>query len=109
MESESSKILSFPKDPVLSWIEVYQQGCLEHLPSGTIAVYVSILRQFLRWIAERTKKGEAFQPDHLTTSAIEQYLSGLASQGYSFAHRKRVNRSSPTFVNGLLMNEGCSL
>src|SRR5262249_17572798 len=102
MESESSKILSFPKDPVLSWIEAYQQGCLEHLPPGTVAVYVSILRQFLRWIAERTKKGEAFQPDHLTTSAIEHYLSSLASQGYSFAHRKRVKSVITHFCQWLV-------
>src|SRR5436853_6413410 len=60
------------------------------LPSGTRSVYVSILRQFLRWVAERTKKGEAFQPDLLSTRAIEHYLVCLASQGYSFAHCKRV-------------------
>lgn len=102
MESESSKIFSFPKDPVLSWIEAYQQGCLEHLPPGTVAVYVSILRQFLRWIAERTKKGEAFQADHLTTSAIEHYLSSLASQGYSFAHRKRVKSVITHFCQWLV-------
>jgi site-specific recombinase XerD len=102
MESESSKILSFPKDTVLSWIEAYQQGCLEHLPSGTVAVYVSILRQFLRWVTERTKKGEAFQPDHLTTLAIEHYLSSLASQGYSFAHRKRVKSVITHFCQWLV-------
>jgi len=102
MESESSKILSFPKDSVLSWIEAYQQGCLEHLPSGTVAVYVSILRQFLRWVAERTKKGEIFQPDHLTTSAIEHYLSSLVSQEYSFAHRKRVKSVITHFCQWLV-------
>lgn len=102
MESESSKILPFPKDPVLAWIEAYQQGCLEHLPSGTVAVYVSILRQFLRWVAEQTKKGEAFQPDQLTTSAIEHYLFRLASQGYSFAHRKRVKSVITHFCQWLV-------
>jgi site-specific recombinase XerD len=102
MESESSKILSFPKDPVLSWIEAYQRGCLGHLPSGTVAVYVSILRQFLRWVAEQTKKGEAFQPDHLTTSTIKHYLSGLERQGYSFAHRKRVKSVITHFCQWLV-------
>ena len=90
MESEPSKILSFPKDPALSWIETYQQECFKHLPSGTVAVYVSILRQFLRWVTERTRKGEAFQPDHLTAMMVERYLFDLSSQGYSYAHCKRV-------------------
>jgi site-specific recombinase XerD len=102
MESESSKILSFPKDPALFWIEAYQQGYLQHLPSGTVAVYVSILRQFLRWVTERTSSREAFQPDHLTTSVIELYLFDLASQGYSFTHRKRVKSVITHFCQWLV-------
>ncbi len=102
METESSKILSFPKDPVLSWIEAYQQGCLEHLPSSTVAVYVSILRQFLRWVIERAKKGEVFQPDHLTTPIIERYLFDLSNQGYSFTHRKRVKSVITHFCQWLV-------
>jgi site-specific recombinase XerD len=102
MELESSKILSFPKDPALSWTLAYQQGCLKHLPSGTVAVYVSILRQFLRWVTERTKKGEAFQLGHLTASVIERYLFDLASQGYSFTHRKRVKSVITHFCQWLV-------
>jgi len=102
MESESSKILSFPKDPALSWIEAYQQGYLQHLASGTVAVYVSILRQFLRWVTERTKRGEAFQPEHLTTSVIERYLFDLSSRGYSFTHRKRVKSVITHFCQWLV-------
>src|SRR5689334_2795053 len=106
MESEPSKILSFPKDPALSWTEAYQQECLKHLPSGTVAVYVSILRQFLRWVTERTKKGEAFQPDHLTASMIERYLFDLANQGYSFTHRKRVKSVIIHFCQWLVDERG---
>jgi site-specific recombinase XerD len=67
-----------------------------------VAVYTSILRQFLRWVTERAKKGETFQPDHLTTSAIERYLSDLASQGYSFTHRKRVKSVITHFCQWLV-------
>jgi site-specific recombinase XerD len=102
MEPEPSKILAFPKDPALSWIEAYQQECFNHLPSGTVAVYVSILRQFLRWVTERAKKGEAFQPDYLTTSMIERYLFDLANQGYSFTHRKRVKSVTTHFCQWLV-------
>ncbi len=90
MESESSKILSFPQNTPLPWIEAYQRTCLAHLPSGTLAVYVSILRQFTQWIMERTKSREEFQPNALTSSLVERYLFDLSAQGYSFSHRKRV-------------------
>jgi site-specific recombinase XerD len=90
MKSEPSKILSFPKGSPFLWIESYQQACLIHLPSGTRAVYVSILRQFTQWVAQRAKKSEGFQPDQLTASVIEGYLFDLGGQGYSYAHCKRV-------------------
>jgi site-specific recombinase XerD len=90
MESEPSKILSFPKDPALLWIENYQQACLIHLLTGTRAVYISILRQFTQWVAQRVKKREGFQPDQLTAPVIECYLFDLGGQGYSYAHCKRV-------------------
>lgn len=102
MESESSKILSFPKDTGLTWIEAYQQGCFTHLPSGTVAVYISILRQFTRWIIERSKKGEGFEPDHLTALLIERYLFDLSSQGYSFHHCKRVKSVITHFCQWLV-------
>ncbi len=53
-------------------------------------MYVSILRQFTQWVAERAKKSEGFQPDQLTAPVIERYLFDLSSQGYSYAHCKRV-------------------
>lgn len=90
MEPESSNILSFPQNTALPWIEAYQRTCLAHLPSSTVAVYVSILRQFTQWITERTSSREEFQPNALTSSLIERYLSDLSAQGYSFTHCKRV-------------------
>jgi len=106
MESESSKILSFPKDPALSWIEAYQQGCLIHLSSGTVAVYVSILRQFLQWVIEGAKKSEGFGPDSLTAPVIECYLFDLSNQGDSFTHRKRVKSVIIHFCQWLVDEQG---
>ncbi|HZR43024.1 MAG TPA: tyrosine-type recombinase/integrase [Ktedonobacteraceae bacterium] len=51
---------------------------------------MSILRQFTQWVVQRAKKGEEFQPDQLTAPVIERYLFELSSQGYSYAHCKRV-------------------
>lgn len=90
MESESSNILSFPQPTILPWIEAYQRTCLTHLPSGTVAVYVSILRQFTQWSMGQTKQRESFQINTLTSSMIERYLFDLSTQGYSFSHCKRV-------------------
>jgi site-specific recombinase XerD len=90
MESESSNILSFPQSTILPWIEAYQRTCLAHLPSGTVAVYVSILRHFTQWSMGQTKQREPFQINTLTSSMIERYLFDLSTQGYSFSHYKRV-------------------
>ena len=102
MEPESPKILSFPQNTPLPWIEAYQRTCLAHLPSGTLAVYVSILRHFTQWIMERTKQREEFQPDTLTSSLVERYLFDLSAQGYSFSHRKRVKSVLLNFCQWLV-------
>ncbi len=102
MESESSKILSFPKNTALTWIEAYQRTCLAQLPSSTVAVYVSILRQFTQWVMERTKPREEFQPNALTSSMVERYLFDLSAQGYSFSHRKRVKSVLLNFCQWLV-------
>jgi site-specific recombinase XerD len=102
MEPESPKILSFPQNTPLPWIEAYQRTCLAHLPSGTLAVYVSILRHFTQWIMERTKQREEFQPNTLTSSLVERYLFDLSAQGYSFSHRKRVKSVLLNFCQWLV-------
>jgi len=102
MESESSNILSFPQNTALPWIEAYQRTCLAQLPSGTVAVYVSILRHFTQWSMERTKKREEFQPSTLTSSLIERYLLNLSAQEYSFSHLKRVKSVLLNFCQWLV-------
>jgi site-specific recombinase XerD len=90
MESESSNILSFPQQTIPPWIEAYQRTYLAHLPSGTVAVYLSILRHFTQWSMGQTKQREPFQINALTSAMIERYLCDLSLQGYSFSHCKRV-------------------
>lgn len=102
MESESSNTLSFPQNTALPWIEAYRRTCLAQLPSGTVAVYVSILRHFTQWSMERTKKREEFQPSVLTSSLIERYLFDLSAQEYSFPHLKRVKSVLLNFCQWLV-------
>src|SRR6266436_3297041 len=70
----SPKMLPFPKNTALPLIEAYQRTCLAHLPPGTVAVYISILRQFAQWVMERTSSREEFQSNALTPSVVERYL-----------------------------------
>lgn len=102
MESESSNILSFPQNTALPWIEAYQRTCLAQLSSGTVAVYVSILRHFTQWSTKRTSSREEFQPNTLTFSLVERYLFGLSTQGYSFSHQKRVKSVLLNFCQWLV-------
>jgi site-specific recombinase XerD len=75
---------------------------LTQLPSGTVAVYVSILRHFTQWGIERMKRKEEFQLNTLTSPMIEHYLSDLSAQGYSFSHRKRVKSVLLNFCQWLV-------
>jgi len=102
MESESSNILSFPQQTALPWIEAYQRTCLAHLPSGTVAVYVSILRHFTQWSMEQTSSRETFQLNTLTSAMIERYLFDLSAQKYSFSHCKRVKSVLRNFCQWLV-------
>lgn len=102
MEAELSKILPFPQNTALPLVEAYQLTCLTHLPSGTVAVYVSILRHFAQWAMERTSSREEFQPHALTSSFIERYLFDLSAQRYSFSHRKRVKSVLLNFCQWLV-------
>ncbi len=102
MESESSNILSFPQQTALPWIEAYQRTCLAHLPSGTVAVYVSILRHFTQWSMEQTSSRETFQLNTLTSAMIERYLFDLSAQKYSFSHCKRVKSVLLNFCQWLV-------
>lgn len=102
MESASSNILSFPQNTALPWTLAYQQTSLAQLPSGTVAVYMSILRQFTQWMTEQTSSREEFQPNALTSAMVERYLLDLSTHGYSFSHCKRVKSVLLNFCQWLV-------
>jgi len=89
MASETSPVVLFPGNPALPWIQEYQQTRFTSRPSGTVAIYMSVLHHFTQWIVDRTRKRHLFHPDQLTPPTITLYLSDLAAQGYSTSHRKR--------------------
>ena len=91
-----------PTAAATSWIEEYQQACLTPHDAGTIRVYRHILSQFTHWIEQQSGRDGPFAPDQITTSLVERYLTGLAAQGYSPSHWKRVKSVISHFCQWLI-------
>lgn len=100
--TEPSNIVPFPQLGMQEWIEGYQQACLTKLDEATVDAYTRILRQFTEWVAKRPGHGKHFQPDQLTTTVVEGYLSLLKGQGYSVSHRTRVKSVIKHFCQWLI-------
>lgn len=100
--TELSNIVPFPQLGTQEWIESYQQACLTKLDEATVDAYTRILRQFAQWVATRPGHSRHFQPDQLTTTVVEGYLSLLKEQGYSVSHRTRVKSVIKHFCQWLI-------
>jgi site-specific recombinase XerD len=74
--------------------------------SGTIEVYLRIIRQFTNWLATKVGNDNSFQPQHLTKTAFETYLKYLENQGYSLAHRVLVKSATSSFAHFLIEEKG---
>lgn len=74
--------------------------------TGTVDAYGRILRQLTAWIATRPGSGNGFQPAHFTRTALETYLTDLATAGYSVSHRMRVKAVASGFARWLIEEKG---
>jgi site-specific recombinase XerD len=100
--TEPTHIVPFPHPGNEEWIEGYHQACLTKLDEATIDAYLRILRQFTQWVAGRPGHAKHFQPDQLTMTVVEGYLSQLKEQGYSVSHRTRVKSVIKHFCQWLI-------
>ena len=100
--TEPTNIVPFPPHGNEEWIESYHQTCLTKLDEATIDAYLRILRQFTEWVARRPGHAKHFQPDQLTVTVVEGYLSRLKEQGYSVSHRTRVKSVIKHFCQWLI-------
>lgn len=100
--TEPSNIVPFPQLGNEEWIESYHQGCLTKLNEATVDAYLRILRQFTEWVATRPGHGKQFQPEQLTTTVVEGYVSVLKERGYSVSHRTRVKSVIKQFCQWLI-------
>ena len=100
--TDPSDIVPFPQLGAQEWIESYQQACLTKLDEATVDAYTRILRQFTAWVATRPGHHRHFQPDQLTATVAEGYLSLLKGQGYSVSHCTRVKSVIKHFCQWLI-------
>jgi site-specific recombinase XerD len=100
--TSSSNIVPFPTASANSWVEEYQQACLTPHDAGTIRIYRRILYQFTQWIEKQSGREGQFEPEQIATSLVERYLTGLAAQGYSPNHCKRVKSVISQFCQWLI-------
>ncbi len=100
--SGSSKVVLFPLSGAEIWIDEYHQTRLAQKDAATVDAYLRILRQFTEWVAERPGHGKRFEPDQLTATAVEMYVSSLKEQGYSVSHRMRVKSVISQFCQWLI-------
>ncbi len=100
--TEPSNLVPFPQFGNTVWIESYHQACLTKLDEASVDAYLRILRQFTEWVAKRPGYGKCFQPEHLTTTVVEGYLTLLKEQGYSVSHRTRVKSVIKHFCQWLI-------
>ncbi len=100
--SASSKVIPFPQSGAEVWIDGYHQARLAQKDAATADAYLRILRQFTGWVIERPGHGRHFEPDQLTQTSVELYLSWLKEQGYSVSHRTRVKSVINQFCQWLI-------
>jgi site-specific recombinase XerD len=100
--TEPANSVPFPPIGNQEWIEGYHQACLTKLDEATIDAYLRILRQFTQWVAKRPGHAKHFQPDQLTMTVVEGYLSWLKEQEYSVNHRTRVKSVIKHFCQWLI-------
>jgi site-specific recombinase XerD len=100
--TEPSNLVPVPQFGNEAWIESYHQESLTKLDGATVDAYLRILRQFTEWVAKRPGHAKRFQPEQLTTTIVEGYLTSLKEQGYSVSHRTRVKSVIKHFCQWLI-------
>src|SRR5437764_12746387 len=83
---------------LLSEYEHYLSGKAD----GTTALYLRSVRHLIAWLAQHPGNGGHFQPQQLTKTAVELYLSYLDQQGLSLHHRTQVKSTISNFSHFLI-------
>lgn len=92
---------SYPLPDGSHWVERYVADRLAARRETTVAAYTLILRQFVRWVAERPGHQQSFHPTYLTQTAVETYLTTHLAAS-SISHRSRVKSVISGFCQWLI-------
>jgi site-specific recombinase XerD len=73
---------------------------------GTMDAYLRTARHLIGWLARHPGNARQFQPQQLTKTAIEQYLTHLEEEGLSLSHLARVKSTISNFARFLIEEKG---
>jgi site-specific recombinase XerD len=73
---------------------------------GTIDAYRRALRDLVIWLAECPTHDGSFRPEQLTRTALDTYLTHLATRGQSLSHRARIKSVVSGFAEWLMEEHG---
>jgi site-specific recombinase XerD len=86
-------------------IDEYEQF-LSGKAQGTTEAYLRTARHLIEWVAQRPDNNGSFQPQQLTQTTVEKYLTHLEQEGLSLNHRARVKSTISNFAQFLIEEKG---
>jgi site-specific recombinase XerD len=92
-------------DDVGVLVDEYEQF-LSDKAQGTREVYLRTVRHLIGWLTRQPGNTEPFQPQQLTQTVVEMYLTHLEQEGLSLCHRARVRSTISNFAQFLIEEKG---
>src|SRR5207302_3290089 len=82
-------------------IDEYEQF-LSGKAEGTTEAYLRTVRHLIEWVAQLPDNNGSFQPQQLTQTTVEKYLTHLEQEGLSLNHRARVKSTISNFAQFMI-------
>ena len=73
---------------------------------GTMDAYLRTARHLIGWVTQLPESFGQFQPQQLTRTTVEQYLTHLEQEGLGLPHRTRVKSTISNFALFLIEEKG---
>jgi len=86
-------------------LDEYEQF-LSGKAEGTMDAYLRTARHLIGWVTQLPESFGQFQPQQLTRTTVEQYLTHLEQEGLGLPHRTRVKSTISNFALFLIEEKG---
>ena len=86
-------------------LDEYEQF-LSGKAEGTMDAYLRTARHLIGWVTQLPESFGQFQPQQLTRTTVEQYLTHLEQEGLGLPHRTRVKSTISNFAQFLIEEKG---